>query len=133
MPGSPRKKRDIQKRFYKKLHQNYVKESFEDLSRHFLEEFLRMEDFFLKTVWVRLPLMPLQVSETAFGWGSWKWLFQLDDSKPWEMVVGNHHFHPFKTWLLRVSSRFRPPPLGAIKSTPSDFVSSSTIPTGCSN
>ena len=69
MPGSPGKKRDIQKRFYKKVHKKFRKRViYEDLSKHFLEYFLRMEDFFFKTVSVRQPLMPLQVSMTVFGW-----------------------------------------------------------------
>lgn len=66
--GLPERKEILRRDFTRKYIKNDVKESFEDLSKHFLEYFLRMEDFFFKTVSVRQPLMPLQVSMTVFGW-----------------------------------------------------------------
>jgi len=63
--GLPERKEIFRRDFTRK----YIKkESFEDLSKHFLEYFLRMEHIFLKTVSVRQPLMALQVSMTVFGW-----------------------------------------------------------------
>ena len=72
MPGSPGKKRDIQKRFYKKVHKRLRKRViYEDLSKHFLEYFLRMEHVFLKTVSGSAAINATPSFNDCFCLGSW--------------------------------------------------------------